>query len=31
MTAAERMRRLRERRKAAGLKTVVAWVPKGIQ
>ena len=27
MTAAERMRRLRERRKAAGLKTVVAWVP----
>jgi hypothetical protein len=28
MTAAERMRRLRERRKAAGLKTVVAWVPK---
>jgi hypothetical protein len=27
MTAAERMRRLRERRKAAGLKAVVAWVP----
>jgi hypothetical protein len=27
MTAAERMRRLRERRKAAGLKPVVAWVP----
>jgi hypothetical protein len=27
MTAAERMRRLRERRKAAGLKSVVAWVP----
>ena len=26
MTAAERMRRLRERRKAAGLKAVVAWV-----
>lgn len=26
MTAAERMRRLRERRKAAGLKPVVAWV-----
>lgn len=25
--AAERMRRLRERRKAAGLKPVVAWVP----
>lgn len=29
MTAAERMRRLRERRKTAGLKAVVAWVPKG--
>jgi len=28
MTAAERMRHLRERRKAAGLKAVVAWVPK---
>jgi hypothetical protein len=28
MTAAQRMRRLRERRKAAGLKAVVAWVPK---
>jgi len=28
MTTAERMRRLRERRKAAGLKAVVAWVPK---
>jgi len=28
MTAAERMRRFRERRKAAGLKSVVAWVPK---
>lgn len=27
MTSAERMRRLRERRKAAGLKAVVAWVP----
>ena len=27
MTAAERMRRLRERRKAAGLKAVVAWLP----
>ena len=27
MTAAERMRRLQERREAAGLKTVVAWVP----
>jgi hypothetical protein len=27
MTAAERMRRLRKRRKAAGLKAVVAWVP----
>lgn len=26
MSAAERMRRLRERRKAAGLKPVVAWV-----
>jgi hypothetical protein len=26
MTAAERMRRLRKRRKAAGLKAVVAWV-----
>lgn len=28
MSAAERMRRLRERRKAAGLKPVVAWVSK---
>jgi hypothetical protein len=28
MTAAERMRRLRKRRKAAGLKAVTAWVPK---
>jgi hypothetical protein len=27
MTAAERMRRMRARRKAAGLKPVVAWVP----
>ena len=27
MTAAERMRRMRERRKAAGLKSVVSWVP----
>jgi Antitoxin MazE-like len=27
MTAAERMRRMRERRKAAGLKAVVSWVP----
>ncbi len=27
LTAAERMRRLRARRKAAGLKPVVAWVP----
>lgn len=27
VTAAERMRRLRERRKAMGLKAVVAWVP----
>ncbi|HEY8508416.1 MAG TPA: hypothetical protein VIL32_08675 [Steroidobacteraceae bacterium] len=27
MTAAERMRRLRQRRKAAGLKPVVTWVP----
>jgi len=26
MTAAERMRRLRERKRAAGLKPVVAWV-----
>jgi hypothetical protein len=26
MTAAERMRRLRERRKAAGLRPVVSWV-----
>ena len=26
MSAAERMRRLRERRKAAGLKPVVAWI-----
>ena len=30
MTAAERMRRMRERRKAAGLKAVVSWVrPEG--
>jgi hypothetical protein len=28
MSTAERMRRLRERRKAAGLKAVTAWVPK---
>jgi hypothetical protein len=28
MTSAERMRRLRQRRKAAGLKAVVAWVPR---
>jgi hypothetical protein len=28
MTAAERMRRLRKRRKAAGLKAVVTWVTK---
>jgi hypothetical protein len=27
MTAAERMRRMRQRRKAAGLKAVVSWVP----
>lgn len=27
MTAAERMRRMRERRKADGLKPVVSWVP----
>lgn len=27
MTAAERMRRMRERRKANGLKPVVSWVP----
>lgn len=27
MSAAERMRRMRERRKAAGLKSVVAWIP----
>jgi hypothetical protein len=27
MTAAERMRRMRRRRKAAGLKAVVSWVP----
>ena len=27
MTAADRMRRMRERRKAAGLKSVVSWVP----
>lgn len=31
MTAAERMRRFRERRKAAGLKSVVAWVPKKLR
>ena len=31
MTAAERMRRLRARRKAAGLKPVVAWVPEQVQ
>jgi hypothetical protein len=28
MTAAERMRRLRERRKAAGLKATVTWTAK---
>jgi len=28
MTAAERMRRLRNRRKAAGLKPVVTWIPR---
>jgi hypothetical protein len=27
MTAAERMRRMRERRRAAGLKAVVSWAP----
>lgn len=27
MTAADRMRRMRERRKAIGLKPVVSWVP----
>jgi hypothetical protein len=27
MTGAERMRRLRERRKAEGLKVVVTWIP----
>lgn len=27
MTAAERMQRLRDRRRAAGLKAVLAWVP----
>ena len=27
MSAAERMRRMRERRKAAGLKSVTTWVP----
>lgn len=27
MSAAERMRRMRARRRAAGLKSVVAWVP----
>jgi len=27
MTAAERMRRMRARRKSAGLKEVIAWVP----
>src|SRR5581483_9920134 len=31
MTAAERMRRLRKRRKAAGLKAVTAWVPETPQ
>jgi hypothetical protein len=31
MTAAERMRRLRARRKASGLKPVVAWVPEQTQ
>jgi hypothetical protein len=31
MTAAERMRRLRERRKAAGLKAIVAWVSESSQ
>lgn len=29
MTAAERMRRMRERRKADGLKPIVSWVPHG--
>jgi hypothetical protein len=29
MTAAERMRRMRQRRKAAGLKPVVSWVSPG--
>jgi len=28
MTAAERMRRLRKRRKAAGLKPVITWIPR---
>lgn len=31
MTAAERMRRLRERRKAAGLKPIVSWVPRAAE
>ena len=31
MTAAERMRRWRERRKAAGLRPVLSWVPKEEQ
>lgn len=30
MTAADRMRRMRERRKADGLKPVVSWVPHAI-
>jgi hypothetical protein len=29
MTAAERMRRMRQRRRAAGLKAVVSWVSSG--
>jgi hypothetical protein len=29
MTAAERMRRMRKRRKAAGLKPIVSWVSSG--
>ncbi|MEX0733551.1 MAG: hypothetical protein WD944_12545 [Steroidobacteraceae bacterium] len=28
MTAAERMRQMRERRRAAGFKAVITWVPK---
>ena len=30
MTAADRMRRMRERRKAAGLKPIVSWVPHDV-